>query len=539
MPKLRKLKVILLGKHQDSVHIFLCKLGVSQYIKVDCNKDSYLGILQACPIPEDSSDINLALKTRIKKKCEEFDLKLDEKIDNADPLPGNTIDEILFYIDEHLANIEENLARSEEDTNSQSKNLDVEKRSIKDHPDFDNFRSTLLKLYKMTQDIDVLLEAKSFLTQCDTIIYFETWVVKKFVPKVKEGILDLTDGKCVIVEEKTKLEDNEPIIVKQPPFLVEGFSSLARSLGYPRKREINPTYLIALTFPFLFGIMFADVGQGAILFILGLFLLIKRRKADFSKTGQMYGFLLRAAGGMTLCGIASMIFGFLFGEFFGPSGVIHPVLLFEIGPFKFGGFDPIHEPLTMLRFSVLLGVSFISGSLFLSLLNHLIRGEFARSFSVICWMWFLIGGFFMWVYWGGISNITIWFGEGLLSFAVLVIAPLVLMFLVVALSEGFMDGFNHTIEVFIETLSHTLSFCRVAALFLTHAALNSMFLELGGVKDGNFPPISIPLIIVGTILNLSIEGLLVMVHVLRLHWVELLPKFYSGKGTPFKPIMIK
>jgi vacuolar-type H+-ATPase subunit I/STV1 len=66
-----------------------------------------------------------------------------------------------------------------------------------------------------------------------------------------------------------------------------------------------------------------------------------------------------------------------------------------------------------------------------------------------------------------------------------------------------------------------------------------MFLELGGVKDGHFPPISIPLIMVGTILNLSIEGLIVMVHVLRLHWVELLPKFYSGKGTPFKPIMIK
>ena len=180
-----------------------------------------------------------------------------------------------------------------------------------------------------------------------------------------------------------------------------------------------------------------------------------------------------------------------------------------------------------------------SWALFLGLINYLKRKEIAHAISTICWMWFLIGSFYMWLHWGGISKITVWFGEGLPMLGALVIAPITLMFLVLAKADGIMAGFNHTVEAFIETLGHTLSFCRIAALFLTHAALNSIFLQLGNVENGHFTLKAIPFILLGAVLSLGIEGLLVMVHVLRLHWVELLPKFYSGKGTPFKPIKIK
>ena len=147
----------------------------------------------------------------------------------------------------------------------------------------------------------------------------------------------------------------------------------------------------------------------------------------------------------------------------------------------------------------------------------------------------------MWVYWGGISKITTWFGEGLLMFVVLVITPLILMLIIVTLAENLMEGANHTIEVFIESLGHTLSFCRLAALFLTHTALSSMFLELAGVDPeiGHFPLSAIPIVAIGTILAIAIEGLLVLVHCLRLHWIELLPKFYSAEGILFEPLKIK
>jgi V/A-type H+-transporting ATPase subunit I len=118
-------------------------------------------------------------------------------------------------------------------------------------------------------------------------------------------------------------------------------------------------------------------------------------------------------------------------------------------------------------------------------------------------------------------------------------APLIISMVIIARVEGIMDGVNFSVEIFIESLGHTLSFCRLAALFLAHTALSTMFLDLAGVENGYFPLSSIPLIAIGTILILCIEGLIVFVHTIRLHWIELLPKFYSAKGTLFQPINIK
>ena len=241
---------------------------------------------------------------------------------------------------------------------------------------------------------------------------------------------------------------------------------------------------------------------------------------------------------ITLSGISAMFWGYLFGEFFGPSGVLHPVLLVQIGPFWFGGFDPVHEPLRLLRFTILIGVSFITLSLVFRVINYLKSRDGARAIASICWIWFLLGGFFMWVYWGGISQITTWFGEGLPMLLALVMAPLIISMIIMARAESIMDGVNFSVEVFIESLGHTLSFCRLAALFLAHTALSTMFLDLAGVENGNFPPSSIPLIALGTILILCIEGLIVAVHTIRLHWIELLPKFYSAEGKLFQPIEI-
>ena len=65
------------------------------------------------------------------------------------------------------------------------------------------------------------------------------------------------------------------------------------------------------------------------------------------------------------------------------------------------------------------------------------------------------------------------------------------------------------VEVFVETLGHTISYSRLMALGLIHSAMSSLFLMLG--------------------------GLVVFVHTLRLHWVEWFSEFYTGEGILFKP----
>jgi V/A-type H+-transporting ATPase subunit I len=601
MQDLQKLNVILLERHQELVHLFLAKMGGVQYIKVDCEEELDTGFLHACPIPKDESLMNSEIQTRIIRDFEEMHLQPDNKIHDEALLSGNTIKEILSNLEQKLTEIEEESSpiielldlastlikktgqqlqtreASHKNMNSKYKPqagqyspkellfeanghlTDInnqleepgrkflelqslafsEEHSIKENPEIDAIQSNLTSLQGMTLKVDTLLETEKNMAQCDTIIYFEAWILKKQFPRVEEGIKEITNGICVIEQEKPKSKDNVPRAIKRKNRLFEGFEILTYSLGFPRKGEINPVLLMAFAFPFLYGIMFADVGHGAILFLGGILLLIARSRKNMDKVGEIPRYILLSAGIITLSGISAMFWGYLFGEFFGPSGVLHPVLLAQIGPFYIGGFDPVHEPLRLLRFTILIGVSFITLSLLIRVINHLKSREGAHAIATICWIWFLLGGFFMWVYWGGISQITAWFGEGLPMLLALVMAPLIISMIIMARAESIMDGVNFSVEIFIESLGHTLSFCRLAALFLAHTALSTMFLDLAGVENGYFPPSSIPLIAIGTILILCIEGLIVFVHTLRLHWIELIPKFYSAEGILFQPIEIK
>jgi V/A-type H+-transporting ATPase subunit I len=192
----------------------------------------------------------------------------------------------------------------------------------------------------------------------------------------------------------------------------------------------------------------------------------------------------------------------------------------------------------MLRLSIFVGVALLSFSLILRIVNNVRNSEFRRALISVAWVWLLLGGFTLWVYWGGISNLTRWFGEGIFMFIALIVLPVLIMIITTATTESLMSGIQFSTEILIESLDHTISFGRLAALSLTHSALNYMFLIIGGAGHSIFSLQSIPIIMVGTVLALTIEGLIIFVHTLRLHWVEWLPSFYSGRGIPFKPIKL-
>ncbi len=417
--------------------------------------------------------------------------------------------------------------------------VDKVTQSVRANPELQAIRFDLLSLREMAKEIEEIINVESNMASCFTTVFFEVWVPKLQLEKVVEEIKNITQGKCVIEKAPPNIEDAVPTIIKPVPRFFEAFEKLTFSLGYPRPKEVNPVLLMAITFPFLFGIMFADVGQGTILLAVGLILLYFRGKVNINKVGDIMRYFMVSGGLFVLCGISAIIFGFLFGEFFGPSGVLHPILFVEIGPFQIGGFDPMHEPLSMLRFAILIGVIMLSLGLIMRVVNNLKKRRSKSALISSFWIWLLLGGFFMWVYWGGISNITRWFAEGMFMFLGLIVSPVLLICIVTATSGSIMEGIDFSIEVLIESLDHTISFSRLAALFLTHTALNYMFLIIAGVQNGGFTLQSIPIIMIGSILALSIEGLVVFVHCLRLHWVELFPEFYSGKGIPYNPLKVK
>ena len=413
---------------------------------------------------------------------------------------------------------------------------ELERQAIKSEPEFCAAKTELLSLRVLIEEVEELRKIEGHMGSIENTAYLEAWVPKNCIKKVIEGIKQVTEGKCIIKEESPAPQEKVPTMLKPAPRILEAFEKLTFSFGYPKPDEINPVFIMAITFPLLFGIMFADVGQGAILVVGGLVLSYFRRRIKIEEVGDIIRYLLVGSGLIMLCGISSIFFGFLFGEFFGPSGIIHPISLGEIGPFHIGGFDPMLEPVSMLRLAIFVGVALLSFSLILRIVNNVRKSHFRRTLISVSWLWLLLGGFTLWIYWGGISNLTRWFGDGIFMFIALIVLPVLIMSITTATTESLMGGIQFSIEILIESLDHTISFGRLAALSLTHSALNYMFLILGGAGHSYFSLQSIPIIMVGTILALTIEGLIIFVHTLRLHWVEWLPSFYSGKGIPFKPI---
>src|SRR4030067_823476 len=232
----------------------------------------------------------------------------------------------------------------------------MERQSIKSKPEFHATRNKLLSLRLLVKEVDELRKIEGYMGAIATTVYLEAWVQKKSLKKAVDGIKTATEGKCVVKEEAPAPEDNVPTMLTPAPRMLEAFEKLTFAFGYPKPSEINPIMIMAVTFPLLFGIMFADVGQGTILLVAGLILTYFRRRVNTENVGDIVRYLLVGSGLIVLCGIASIFFGFLFGEFFGPSGIIYPITIGKIGPFQLGGFDPMSEPVTMLRLAIFIGV---------------------------------------------------------------------------------------------------------------------------------------------------------------------------------------
>jgi V/A-type H+-transporting ATPase subunit I len=413
--------------------------------------------------------------------------------------------------------------------------VDMTRESIETETKLEKTHESLLTFRKIVEIEKLVAEEQKKFVRSAKTIYFEAWVPEYNVKEAIEKIKQVTGGTSIITDDPPAPDEKVPIILKPVPSYLIAFEKLVYTFGFPSSGDVNPVRVLAMTFPLLFGIMFADVGQGAIFVIMGIILTFLRRRIKLEEVGDIIQYLLISGEMFVFLGISAIFFGFIFGEFFGPSGMIHPIFLGKIGPFYIGGYEPTQEPMKMLRFAIFIGAIHISLGLVFRLISEIRHKHYKLAPIPICWLWLLIGGMYMWAYWRGISNISMWFAEGSLMLAGLIILPLALILVFAGIAEGFMEAVGFSVEVFAETLSHSMSYGRLMALGLIHSAMNYMFLVLAGVEHGYFPLQSIPIIAMGTILVMIIEGLVVFVHTLRLHWVEWFSKFHKGEGIPFKP----
>lgn len=389
----------------------------------------------------------------------------------------------------------------------------------------------------------------------DAIVRFgqlrHTYVVVGWVPTTELDNLTTRlkqASKEVLIETipttRSGHHSNIPVALTNNKWL-RPIQELVTTFGRPSYGELDPTLLIAFSFPILYGAMFGDIGQGLVLMLAGF---LAHNKIAL-KGLQSLGLLLVYAG------FFATIFGFLYGSIFGFEGhLVEEYLHFHLEPVWM---SPLGNILTILGFAIDAGIVILILGYLLSLFNNIRSRDWAHFWfghtgvvALIFYICFLalLGGFL-----GDTAiapKVAVAIGQLPLPFNILTpVFALGLMFngLFRNIAEGhrpFIEGgigmfivtsFMDLFEGLISMLSNTLSFVRVGAFAVAHGGLSLAIFSLAGHE----PDLGFWItIILGNIFIIGFEGLIVYIQTMRLHYYEILGKFFHGGGMRFEPLKL-
>ncbi len=407
-------------------------------------------------------------------------------------------------------------------------------------------------LKKVFTFIQAGMKMEEFRSKCGKtkrVIVVEGWMPKNRMDSTYERLKNVSEGKVTLTTLSQEEEEPPSKITFPEGFqLLKTFSKLTTGFSFPGYKEINPTVFQLVSYPIIFGFMFGDFGQGLILFAFGLLMEYARRKG-LKFGGELGDMVIQNGLFISVIGLLATIIGLVnYGVVFGSPEWGHTVreavgLGFlnehEVWNVNLGGikvplvFEPLHHPTKLLILSIFIGCVHISLGLIISLINHIRRKEYRDL---------LIGpGIRLWLYWGGIVYLFFFIvlREGLaevftMNAMLLLFLPFTVM-LVFQLKFHGMDGMAESLEAILTSISHTISYARILALNLAHEVFNLIFLTAGAALGMAG---IIAAVVLGSIAVLLLEGILSLIHTLRLHWVEWFTKFYHGDGVEYTPFSI-
>ena len=289
-----------------------------------------------------------------------------------------------------------------------------------------------------------------------------------------------------------------PIILRNPAW-AKPFEVFAGLLGTPSAGEADPSPLVAFIAPLMFGYMFGDVGQGAVLVTLGLLL-----------KGRYPALKLLVPGGLM-----AMLFGLLFGSVFANENLLPALWL-----------HPINSPLPVLAVSLGIGATVISLGITLDAVQSHWAGmgglwwqrraglalSYAGALAATQWIdmvWLVMAGMLWFVIGNGLA------AEGdKLSSAGSALAEFA--------------------ETMLQLLVNTVSFVRVGAFALAHSGLS---MAVAGIAEAfDSLSASIAVFVVGNLFVLTLEALVVGIQATRLVLFEFFIRFLRAEGRAFHPL---
>ena len=336
------------------------------------------------------------------------------------------------------------------------------------------------------------------------------------------GRLASLDASVVVLPSPPGIDP--PTMLGDATRLGRAFAPLVGTYGVVPYRDLDPAIPAGIAYVAMFGMMFGDAGHGLLL-IAAAALLRSGRPHRLAGLRRMWPFL---AGG----GVAATVFGVLYGEFFGPTGVLPVVWL-----------APLTDPMRLLGAAVTVGAALLGVAYGLGTVNRWREGGLRAALYAS----------------SGIAGATVFLGiAAVVAGALIGVLPLLsagaaaavagLSLAVIGLfaeSGGGATGAAQTgvgaFDLVVRLGSNVVSFARLAAFGLTHAALGAVIWQATTASAGAGGLGIVAAVVVftlGNVVAFALEALIAGVQALRLAYYELFSRLFVAEGRPFHPLLL-
>ena len=394
------------------------------------------------------------------------------------------------------------------------------------------------------EELEKIQEVTAWLSMMDqlyemrryALVFNHTFYISGFVPQsAYKAFEDTIEGIPHVhikeAEQKQEVPAKPPVKLKNGWF-ARPYEMYTEMYGLPSYNDIDPTGLVAWIYSILFGVMFADLGQGLVLGLVGYFLMYKMKHMAIGRI------LVRAS-------IFCCLFGFLFGSVFGLEHLMDPLwhgMGLHEKPFEV--MDSIN---TILLSSIAIGVFVVALAIATGIFSKLRRhkpGEALASPNGLAGLIFYLALVLMLV--DSMLLQTGTFG-GTVYVVVFLVIPLLVMYMqepiaqlldegkihIESVADLLISGFFEMFVTMLEFLANTVSFLRVGGFILAHTGMMSVVLTLANMTSGVG---YVVVMVIGNIFVICLEGLLVAIQALRLNYYELFSRFYEADGEAFEPL---
>lgn len=376
---------------------------------------------------------------------------------------------------------------------------------------FAESKQMLQLLYEYTENELDKWKASSLFGATDATYMINGYIKEHDASKVEQLFQKELEGRYYL-ELSDPAEDEDIPTALENPKLIQPFEAVTDMYSVPSPRGLDPNKVMAPFYFLFFGMMLSDAGYGVVMSIgCTILLFIKKPSGMMKKIITL----------LAICGISTVIWGILFGGWFG----------FSVPPLMF---NPMDEPINMLILCLGLGAIHIVTGLIVGAYMNIRRGQ--------VWDAIFDQGFWILVF----VSIPFFVLPGLSTVGMILVIISVVGLLCTqgrhkkGIVKKVVGGLASLYDV-TSYLSDVLSYCRIFGLALATSVIAMVFNTISEMLTGSWIGyiFAAAVFLIGHIFNIAINALGSYVHTSRLQYIEFFNKFYEGGGRAFKPLGIR